>query len=228
MDAETDRVLRSEIVTGERVRTPLRTRLLGGGIDGNEWLTTATGILLIILLAALGITILWVRQLIWLHLFLGLLLMGPVALKTASTGYRFMRYYTQNDRYVDRGPPLLALRLLAPLVVLSTLIVFASGLVLMFDGPRSRDTWLTIHKGSFIVWLGVTGLHVLGHLPRVGGLLGVPRSRDGDRTLLTGDGAAGRWITIAGALVAGLVLAIVLIPDFHLWTAPGAFPDHHE
>ena len=41
-------------------------------------------------------------------------------------------------------------------------------------------------------------------------------------------GAAGRWIAIAGALVAGLVLAIVLIPDFAAWTAHGVIGHHHD
>ena len=205
-----------------------RTRLLGGGVDGNEWLTTVTGAVLIVLLAALGITIVQIGQLIWLHLFLGLLLLGPVALKLASTGYRFMRYYTHNPAYLDRGPPLWALRLLAPLVVASTVIVFASGIVLMFDGPRDQGSWLFVHKASFIIWLGVTALHVLGHLPRVGTLLRVPSSRSGsgEASLTGGDGAIGRWIVLAGAIVAGIVLAIALIPHFGLWTAPGAF--HHD
>jgi len=65
-----------------------RLRLLGGGVDGNEWLTTATGV---VLLAVLGVTIVRIGQLIWLHLFLGLLLLGPVALKLGSAGYRFIR-----------------------------------------------------------------------------------------------------------------------------------------
>ncbi len=62
---------------------------LGGGPDGNEQLTAATGVVLIVLLAALGVTILRIGQLTWLHFFLGLLLIGPVMLKLASTGYRF-------------------------------------------------------------------------------------------------------------------------------------------
>lgn len=211
----------------ESVRDPLRSRLLGGGIDGNEWLTAATGIALIVLLAVLGLTIVRIGQLIWLHLFLGLLLIGPVALKLASTGYRFMRYYTHSPRYVDRGPPVWALRSIAPVVVVTTAIVFASGIVLLFDGPRNRGLWLTIHKASFIVWLGFTGLHVLGHLPRVGQLLRVgPDSEDDAR--LGGDGSAGRWLALAGAVVAGAVLAIVLIPDFAPWTAHTALWQHHH
>ena len=68
-------------------------------------MTTVTGVLLIVLLAVLGVTIVRIGQLTWLHLFLGLLLIGPVALKLATTGYRFVRYYAHNPRYVDRGRP---------------------------------------------------------------------------------------------------------------------------
>ena len=38
-------------------------------------------------------------------MFLGVLLIGPVALKLASTGYRFVRYYTSEPRYRRKGPP---------------------------------------------------------------------------------------------------------------------------
>jgi hypothetical protein len=33
---------------------------------------------------------------------------------------------------------------------------------------------------------------------------------------------------LAGAVVGGLVLAIVLIPQFAAWTAPGVLHHHHE
>jgi hypothetical protein len=215
-------------VPTESVRNLARPRLLGGGVDDNEWLTTSTGIVLLVLLAALGVTIVQIGQLIWLHLFLGVLLMGPVALKLASTGYRFTRYYTGDAVYVRRGPPPLALRVIAPAVVASTVVVFASGIVLLFEGPRSRGFWLTLHKVSFFVWLAFTALHVLGHLPRVGALLRLTRSAGAEQRLAGGDGAAGRWIALAGAIVAGVVLAIVLIPDFGVWTASGALHHHHD
>jgi hypothetical protein len=210
------------------VRDPVRARLLGGGVDGNEWLTTATGIVLLVLLAALGVTIVRIGQLTWLHLFLGLLLVGPVTMKMATTSYRFVRYYTHSEAYVERGPPLLALRMIAPAVVASTIVVFASGIVLLVIGPRDRGPWLSVHKVSFIVWIAFTALHVLGHLPRLGGLLGLSQPDSRDHSLSGGEGAAGRWIALTGAVVAGAVLAIVLIPQFGLWTAPGALPHHHH
>ncbi len=66
-------------------------RLTGGGTDGNERLTAATGVVLLVLLAVLGVTILRIGQLLWLHLFVGMLLIGPVLLKLTSTGYRIAR-----------------------------------------------------------------------------------------------------------------------------------------
>lgn len=136
-----------------------------------------TGLLLIVLLAVIGVTILRIGQLISLHLFVGFLVMGPVAVKMASTGYRFVRYYTHNLAYRRKGPPELILRLIAPVVVISTVIVFASGIVLMFDGPHDRSQWLLIHKASFFVWGAFTALHVLGHLSSVGASLRPARKR---------------------------------------------------
>lgn len=205
--------------------------LTGGGIDGNEQLTAVTGVILIVLLAVLGATIVRIRQLIWLHLFLGLLLLGPVLLKTASTGYRCARYYVGAAVYRAKGPPMPALRAMGPIVVLSTVVVFVSGVILLYDGPHRRGTLLVIHKVSFIVWLVFMAIHVLAHLPALGRSLQAVRigaEEAGLPALHARSGAAGRWIALAGAVVAGLVLALVLLPHFGIWTAPGAFPRHHE
>jgi hypothetical protein len=204
---------RSEAVDGAR---PIRW--LRGGPDGNEQLTAATGVVLLILLAALGITILRIGQLMSEHLFIGLLLLGPVGLKLVTTGYRFARYYTHNAEYVRRGPPELWLRLLGPGVVLTTLGVFATGVWLLFVGPDHRDPALLLHKVTFILWLGATGLHVLGHLAQMPQALRA-RSLDGTGASGRQAGQAGRFLALAGAIVAGLVLAIALIPDFSSWTS---------
>src|SRR5450759_5205977 len=102
------------------------------GTERNEQLTATIGVLLLLLLAVLGVTILRIGQLIWLHLFLGLLLLGPVLLKLGSTGYRFARYYIGDPAYRHKGPPELALRLLAPVGVLLTGGVFVRGVILLY------------------------------------------------------------------------------------------------
>lgn len=226
-----------------------RPRLLKGGTEGNERLTVLTGYLLIVLIAALGLTIVRIGQLLWLHLFLGLLLIGPVALKMASTGYRFVRYYTANPRYRVKGPPAPALRTLAPLVVGLTVIVLATGVILLFVGPADslRPKLVLIHKVSFIVWIVFTAIHVIGHLPEllrtkrisaqtrqeIGALRAeVPGFGGPADPPLQGalPGASGRWLSLAGALAVGLVVAVALIPEFSAWTAPGvpALLHHHH
>ena len=55
-----------------------------GGAEGNERLTAMTGAVLLVLLAVEGFTILRLGRLLTLHFFLGMLLLGPVALKAGS------------------------------------------------------------------------------------------------------------------------------------------------
>jgi hypothetical protein len=205
-------------------------RLLGGGTTGNERLTAAAGGLLILLLAVIGVTIIRLGSLLWVHLFVGMMLVGPLALKLASTGYRFVRYYTDNPRYRRKGPPPMPLRLMAPIVVLSTLVVFASGVALLFVGPSSRDTLLPIHKISFIVWGVFTAIHVLAHLPTLLNSLSADYGKSVNRSDAPGwhnevNGRAGRTLSLAGALTFGAVLAILVIPQFEPWLSAHHF--HH-
>jgi hypothetical protein len=147
-------------------------------------------------------------------------------LKMASTGYRFALYYAGNWSYRRKGPPELALRLMAPAVVVSTVVVFVTGIMLLIQGPRGRGQLVEIHKVSFIVWLVFTAMHVLGHLQAMPGSLRAARRVES--SAIPHPGGAGRWIALVTALAAGLVLAMVLIPDFAAWTARGAFPHHHH
>jgi hypothetical protein len=199
--------------------TPARRvgSFLGGGTAGNEQLTATVGVLLLGLLAVLGVTIVRIGQLLWLHLFLGLLLIGPVALKLASTGYRVLRYYTADPSYRRKGPPATPLRLLAPLVVASTVAVLVTGVVLLLEGPASRGQLLFWHKFTFFVWLAVIGLHVLGHLVELPRSMRAVRAT---RSQLPGlaPGASGRTLAIWGALAVGAVIAVALLPDYHAWT----------
>jgi hypothetical protein len=180
-----------------------------GGVEGNERLTVNAGAVLFVLLGVLGLTIVAIGALLWLHLFLGLVLVGPLALKLASTGYRFAGYYAGRRDYRQKGPPALALRILAPVLVFDTVLVFASGIALLLLGPGSRGALLPVHKISFIAWLVLAGLHVLGHLPEMARVLQRPAPRL--------PGARGRALALVTALVAGLALATVLIPQFTPW-----------
>ena len=212
-------------MANELSTAPLRwRRLTAGGTDGNERLTTVTGLWLIVLLAVLGVTIVFIGRLLWLHMFLGLLLIGPVVLKLMSTGYRFLRYYTSDPNYRRKGPPATALRLLGPVVVLSTLAVFGTGVALLALGPSSRQLLGELHKLSFFAWIAVVALHVLGHLREIAAYLG--RAADTRRQLRLEPidrvcpglpGAAGRVGSLVLAVAGGAILAVALIPLFAGW-----------
>lgn len=207
-------------------------RLTGGGTTGNERLTTVIGATLIVLLAVIGLTILRIGQLLSVHLFVGMLLIPPVLLKLSSTGYRFARYYTGNPCYREKGAPEWPLRVIAPMVVLSTLVVFVSGVVLLFVGPSAHATWFPIHKDSFFVWGAFMAIHVVGHLPSMPRVLRADYGRFSDYGYdeLSSDvtGRTGRMLALSGALVAGVVLAILVIPEFGAWLhGTGLFHHHH-
>jgi hypothetical protein len=163
---------------------------------GNERLTAATAVVLLALFAAEGVTILSIRPLLSAHVVIGLLLIPPVTLKLASTGYRFVRYYGGDPAYVAKGPPHIVMRLLAPLLAVSTLSVLGTGVGLLVLGPeRHRDLLLGLHKASFAAWFVVMSIHVLVYAPRLPRLI----SARGARTQ--------RALLVASSLVAGAALA---------------------
>ena len=211
-----------------RVRITRRSRfprLLGGGTNGNEQLTAVAGVILLVMFAVLGVTIVRIGQLLWLHLFLGVLLVGPVALKLGSTGYRFVRYYTSSAAYRRKGPPHPLMRMLGPFVILSTLGVFFTGLLLLLDGPGSSSLLRELHKLTFFAWLAVVGVHVLWHLAELpAGVRAVSRAERRDHNL---PGSGGRGLVILVALAGGLVLALLFQPDIHLWTSATAYHPYH-
>jgi hypothetical protein len=190
-------------------------------VDGNERLTAATAVVLVVLLAALGVTILSIGPLIWWHVLLGMLLIPPVLLKLGSTGWRFVRYYGRSEEYVRRGPPLLPLRLLAPLVIAATLAVFATGVALLVVGPTG-GILVGLHKASFIVWFAVTAVHVLAHLRSIPRLAAADWRRP-TRAEARVPGGARRQLLLAGSIVAGAILAIVTLRYAQPWVHFFAF-----
>jgi len=183
--------------------SPLRVRLahLRGGAEGNERLTAATAVVLLVLLAVEGVTILFLRPLLSVHVFVGMLLIPPVALKVGSTGYRFVRYYQRRRQYVAKGPPNPVMRLLvAPVLVVSTVAILVTG--------SRHGIVLGLHKASFVVWLGAMGIHVLVYARRLPRLLGSER---------TARGALVRAGTVAGALIVGVALAVATLPLADPW-----------
>ena len=71
------------------------------------------------------------------HMFIGMVLIPPVLLKLGSTGDCFARYYLGTRAYREKGPPLTPASPAPPLRVITTLLVFATGVALLAVGPRS-------------------------------------------------------------------------------------------
>jgi hypothetical protein len=196
----------------------------GGGAEGNERLTAATGAILLVLLAAEGVTILQIHRLLTAHFFIGMLLLGPVALKAASTSYRFFRYYTGAPDYRRKGPPAPLLRLLGPFVLATSLAVLGTGVVLAFTGPAAGP-WLFLHKATFVLWFGVMAIHVLAYAWRLPRLIGpdmrVLTGHDRTRRVLAGRPA--RWLLLAASIAGGLVIAELTLHLASSWAGPRAF-----
>lgn len=175
--------------------------------DANERLTATNGLVLIILSAAeiltlllgLGSTLSW-------HVAIGLALLPPVALKLGSTGWRFMRYYTRNADYRAKGAPQVAMRMLAPLFVLFTIVLFGSGVAMGFLHGNALQWARRLHGPASVGWMILLGLHVL-----------VYTRRAWRETFVRDVGARLRIIAVAGALAAGLVVGLATIPDQHPW-----------
>ena len=209
--------------TAHTARAAWRAAARTWGPTGNERLTSATGLVLLVLLAIETLTTLALSTYLNVHLFLGLLLLPPVTLKLASTGWRFARYYTRNEPYVLAGPPRTLLRILAPLLVASTLALFGTGVAMIVLGHRGGEL-RTLHTLSFIAWGVLIGVHVLAYLTRV--------LRDGtmDWRHNGADVVAGvrsRRALLVGTLLAGVVLALATLPAQRTVLHHGGH-HHHE
>jgi hypothetical protein len=207
---------------GENGRSRQRRaeRRADAGAAGNARLTAANAAVLLVLLAAEGVTILRVRELLSPHVFIGVMLIPPVLVKVASTTWRFARYYTGAPAYRRKGPPPVLLRLLGPVVVILTLVLLFSGVGLLLVSRPWLSLLLKVHKASFVLWFGAMTVHVIAHVGEVFRLAPRDWLRRGRREV-TGAGAR-QWL-IAVSLVAGVMLGFLLLGQVGHWlsAAPG-------
>ena len=201
-----------------------------GGPAGNARLTAWTGLVLLVLSGAELLTLVNVRGLITWHVAIGALLGPPALLKTASTGWRMIGYYRGVPAYKQAGPPPLLLRVLGPLVVLSTLGLIGTGILLVVLGEPTARTplisllgfrldWVGLHQGAFVVWGAATGAHVLGRIvPAVRITLGHRFARTEHPHVVPGTLMRASLLLVAG--VAAVVVATTLAGAVGSWSAP--------
>ena len=191
-----------------------------GGAEGNERLTALTGTALLLLFAAEGLTILSVHRLLTVHFFLGMLIIGPVLLKACAVLYRFGRYYTGAPEYREKGPPAPLLRVLGPVVLLSSLGVLGTGVALAITGPSG--TWLFLHRATFVIWFGAMTVHVLAYAWRLPRLIGADlATRAGHRAHQVLAGRPARWLLLTASVLTGLVLALLTVHRAGAWLTLG-------
>jgi hypothetical protein len=183
--------------------------------DGNERLTSAVGVLLLVPIALELLTIpLGIHSFMSLHVFVGFVLIPLVLLKLASTGWRFVRYYTSNPAYRQHGAPYLVMRLLAPLLVASTIVLFGSGVAMGLLHGHSLAIARQLHGPSSVVWIVLVGLHVLVYTKRA--LIGGTADLMEAKRAIVG-GASLRASVVIAAVITGLVVAAATVPAQHRW-----------
>lgn len=181
-------------------------------VAGNARLTGATAaVLLPLLCVELATVVMGVKGVLTLHVVIGLLLVPPLLVKIASVSWRFLQYYRRDEAYRRRGAPPPLLRILGPLFLLATLVLFVSGITLLlapsaFGGPHG--TMFYIHDASFYIWLLLGIAHVLAHARDLRRLAGKDWAR---RTSAAVPGARLRQFALLASLAAGLALALSLV-----------------
>jgi hypothetical protein len=190
-----------------------RRRPRWGGSRGNELLTSVNAVVLLALIAVQGVTILALESLIHIHLFIGVVLLGPITLKLASTGYRFARYYAGAREYRAAGPPPTLLRAVAPVFVLATAGLFGSGVALLLRGHGGGLAG-SLHVASFWIWLACLAIHVTFNAREVATLV---RAQWLARARERIAGAELRATLVLSSLLGGVLLAIALLSKITGW-----------
>lgn len=181
-------------------------------VEGNARLTASTGAVLLVLFAVqVGTVVVSVRSHVTFHVVVGLLLVPPLLVKIVSVSSRFLGYYRRDPAYRRKGPPTPALRLLGPLLLAVTIVLFVSGIILVvaptaFGGPRG--VMFHVHDVSFYLWLLLVIGHLVGHRHDVRRLATADWAR---RTRFTVPRAPLRQAVLLVSLATGVALALAFV-----------------
>jgi hypothetical protein len=115
------------------------------------------------------------------------------------------------------------MRLLAPLLVAATVVLFASGVAMGFLHGHDLTVARRLHGPASVVWLAVVGVHVLVYLRRA--------LTSGAEDIASSSRAAGhaarlRVGAIATVVATGLIAGIATVPLQHHWV--DLRRDHHH
>jgi hypothetical protein len=182
---------------------------------GNARLTALVGLLILLgpVAVELATIVLGVHSHMSLHVFVGLALIPAVVLKLASTGWRFARYYTRSQAYVEHGAPRVTMRLLAPLFVAATVVLFSSGNAMGVLQGHGLVVARRLHGPASVLWSVLFGVHALVYLKRA--LVDGSREVTADEPPVAGRRRRGYAIAVVVAL--GLAVGAATVPAQHRW-----------
>ena len=199
--------------------------------EGNARLTAIVGLTLLVLtLVELGTLLGGLQHFLALHVFVGFVLLPPIALKLASTGWRFVRYYSGNRAYREQGAPKILMRVLGPLLVVLTVVLFGSGVAMGVFHGGALQAARQLHGPAAFLWTVLLGVHVLVYLPRAARKF---RAGPMTRTRSLVERVRPEFVAV-GALCLGIIAALAIVPSMHRWLdlhgehdGRGALLSHH-
>ncbi|CRK83225.1 hypothetical protein [Neobacillus massiliamazoniensis] len=178
-------------------------------IERNKRMTAIAGTVLFVLIIAELVITANLAALRSEHIFVGVLLAGPLVVKMCSTGYRFFRYYTKSPEFVRAGPPNILLRLLAPFLVVITILVFISGFGLVLGGHAHEELFIKIHAVSVTLWLPLLAVHIYAYIRKASGLIANDWTGKSKYRVPGREGRLG--INVAAIIMSGIA-AIIMTP----------------
>ena len=191
-------------------------------VERNKRITAIAGIVLFVLIIAELVITANLEGLRSQHIFVGVLIAGPLVVKLCSTGYRFFRYYTKSSEFVRSGPPNIVLRVLAPFLVVITISVFISGFGLAFGGHANEELYHKIHAVSVFLWLPLLAVHIYAYIRKAAGEIAYDWSGKSKHRVPGRESRLG--INVAALILSGIA-AIILTPwefgSHGHWELPG-------
>lgn len=185
-----------------------------GAVLGNERMTAYAGGILLVLLLVEVISAVNLHALLSVHVLIGVVLAGPLVVKIGSTGFRFLHYYSGSPAFVRKGPPHMGLRILSPILLVTTLVVIGSGIGLIMTKPGQNGLFFRTHAISVLVWVPMIAIHLIAHIGKVPNLVA------GDWRKKTTEQSSGRRIrlwTNLGGLILGMIAAVLMLPVAAPW-----------
>ncbi len=183
------------------------------------------GALLLLLILAELATIPLIAKTIGWHIAIGLVILPALLIKIGVNSYRAIAYYRQSPAFVEAGAPWLPLRLLSLPFIVTTLIVFGSGVEMTFGGPTSFSlTFLdAAHILFSIIWLLLFGFHVVAYANRSFRSAGRDLAATPRRGVEPGRARLRTLVTLF-AIVSGILLATQFQGPIKRWEVAFAAP----